>query len=94
MDTNSNWSYSEYDVLYKEYPINGPVAVSDKIGRTVTSTVGRASKMGLNVPTPFTPQELQLARVYRAQLGDALIFLMPNRTTVEIEALLRCVNPL
>lgn len=92
MDNNANWSLQEYTVVYNEYPFSGPVPIADKLNRTVNSVVGKAIKLGVEMPKEFTPEEKHLAEVYGKQLGSALIFLLPNRTVVEVGELLKCVN--
>ena len=92
MDNNANWSLQEYAVVYNEYPVVGPVPIADKLDRTVNSVVGKAIKLGVDMPKEFTQEEINLAKTYGKQLGSALIFLLPHRTTVEVGELLKCVS--
>lgn len=89
MEGNVNWSLKDYETVYKEYPVVGPVPVADKLNRTVNSVVSRAVKLGVDVPRDFTDEEKAIAKQYSKQLGKALIFLLPGRTVYEIETLLQ-----
>lgn len=92
MENNTNWSLQEYSVVYNEYPFTGPVPIADKLNRTVNSVVGKAIKLGVEMPKPFTSEEKVIASTYGKSLGTALIFLLPNRTVIEVSELLKCVK--
>ena len=92
MDNNANWSLQDYAVVYNEYPFVGPVPIADKLNRTVNSVVGKAIKLGVDMPKDFTPEEKAIATTYGKTLGTGLIFLLPHRTVVEVGELLKCVK--
>ncbi|MCM1234395.1 MAG: hypothetical protein NC489_30205 [Ruminococcus flavefaciens] len=84
-----NWSWNDYDVIRNNYPIEG-VKVTERFpGSTFETVRSRALKIGAGAPLPFTDREIELAKKYGSTLGSALIFLMPERTPVEIAELLK-----
>ncbi len=84
------WSYAEYDYVYKHYSSDGPVACAEHLGRPVESVNSKAEKLGISINGDFTDTELQYARSYGSILKGSLMFLLPHRTSNEIEELIRC----
>lgn len=86
------WSWDDYDVLRSKYPIEG-IAVADRFPGSSADTIRtRALMIGANAAIDFTAEEKEIAKRFGSTLGTALIFLMPERTPVEVEKLLQCVG--
>lgn len=89
---NANWTWDEYDTLRSCYPNMG-VDITSKIeGRSIVNIESRAEKLNTHIKQPFTEEELYLAKYYGKTLGDAVIFMMPQRSPVEIKELLECIK--
>lgn len=91
MDSNS-WRWEDYAYLYKHYPKEGAKFVSSQLGRSVSVVVQKAEKLGIHENVPFSPEEVKISTAYGKKLGTALMFLMPERTTHEVEELLQCTR--
>ena len=86
------WTWDEYTIVREEYPERG-VAIIDKLpSRSATNIESRAERLGTRLKTPFTDYEKELAKKYGPTLQEALIFLLPKRSPVEIKELLLCVG--
>lgn len=92
MEKNADWTWGDYKTVYDKYPFTGPVPISDELNRTVNSVVGKAMKLGVEMPKEFSAAEKNIARSYGKQLGEAIMFLLPHRSNGEIKELLRCVE--
>lgn len=80
-----NWSWHDYDLVYKQYPFKG-VEVKDELAdRTPTSIMTKAKRLGVSTDCPLTEAERELISKYGKDLGTALIFILPERTTEEIK---------
>lgn len=88
----SLYTLEEYDYIYKHYHCDSIESIADHLGRSVPSVEHRAAKLGLGVVKPFSGDEVQLAKKYGPILGDALVFLVPDRTTSEVRELNTCVE--
>lgn len=84
------WSFYEYDYLYKHYNTDGAEACAKELGRSVSSVESKASKLGLLPQGTFKQFELNYASTYGKSLGGAMIFLLPYRTSYEVEELIAC----
>lgn len=84
------WTYEDYNYMYQNYNKLGVDVVSQELNRSVVTVNAKAIKLGLKSAGPFTEEEKKLARSYGKNLGTALMFLLPHRTSVEIEELLEC----
>lgn len=91
-EVSNAWRWEDYAYMYKHYPFDGRRAVAEQLGSSVTNTSAKADKLGLHEPMPFTSEETKFAHAYGRKLGTALMFLMPTRTSYEVEELLRCVR--
>lgn len=89
-EVNKLWNYNDYKTVYAQFPIIGAIDTATLLGRSVNSTISKAVRMNISTPTEFSPMELSMAENYGKTIGKSLIFLLPNRTTTEIEELLRC----
>ena len=87
-----SWTFQDYDHLYKHYNQEGAEKCSEDLSRSRPSVTSKALKMGLHREGAFRPEEIKLAKSYGKVLHGALIFLLPNRTTSEVEELIECVN--
>lgn len=89
---STHWTWNEYDIVRKEYPERG-VEIADKLpSRSATNIESRAERLCTRIKTPFTDFEKELAKKYGPSLQEALIFLLPKRSPVEIKELLLCVG--
>ena len=88
----SPWTFEDYDYLYKNYSTEGPVVCSEKLERSVEVVNTKAMQLNLELQGGFKQEEIALARSYGKTLGNAMIFLLPKRTTHEIEELIECVS--
>lgn len=86
------YTYDEYAYIYNHYNTEGAAAISEALERSVPSIENKASKLGLVPHGVFTTNELALAQKYGADLGEAMIFLMPERTIPEIQELIACTR--
>lgn len=86
------YTYEEYDYIYNHYNTDGATAVAEQLDRSVPSIENKAAKLGLVNKGVFTTNELQLAKKYGSTLGDAMIFLLPERTVPEIREMIACAN--
>lgn len=86
------WSIKDYQYLHEHYNMDGADRCAVALGRSPSAVSAKASKLLLDPQGEFTDEEIRLAKSYGNFLGTALIFIMPNRTHFEIEALLQCVN--
>lgn len=93
MTTHGNqWSFEDYDYLYKHFAVNGVVSCAKELQRSETAVTSKSMKLGLSSQSPYTAQELNFANSYGKVLGGALMFLMPNRTSGECKELIECKN--
>ena len=88
----TQWSFEDYDYLYKHFNVDGVTACAKALQRSETAVQSKAAKLGLVPQGAFTPQELSFANSYGKALGGALIFVLPYRTSVECEELIECKN--
>ena len=86
------YTYEEYDYIYKHYNTDGAEAISQCLERSVPSIENKANKLGLSPKGVFTTNELQLAQKYGSTLGDAMVFILPDRTVPEIQELVACTK--
>lgn len=88
-------SLEDYCKIYSEYPLVGK-KLSKQFQQPAASIQKAASDMGLTGPRNITNQEKEIIREYKDVAGDALVFLLPNRTPKEVEAIVRekysCTN--
>ncbi len=89
---NKDWTWEDYEYLYRHYNILPVNTIAEKLGRSVSSTVSHAEKLGLFPRSNFSRKDLLTARNYSGQLGTALIFLLPEYSTANIEELMACVE--
>lgn len=87
-----SWTFSEIDYVYKHYNTDGAESVANKINRSVSSVRCKAEKLNLKSCGEYTHNELNYTSTYAKTLGTALIFLLPNRTSHEVEELIKCKN--
>ena len=92
MSDTTPYTFDDYDYIYKHFNQDGPVSVAQHLGRSVASVTNRSTKLNLLSQGAPTAEELKYCRNYGKTLGTALMFLMPNRTTVEIEEMLACLK--
>ena len=88
----NKYTYEEYDYIYNHYNTDGAAAVAEQLDRSVPSIENKAAKLGLVNKGVFTANELQLAKKYGNTLGDAMVFLLPERTVPEIREMIACAN--
>lgn len=86
------WNYRDYHYVYRNYPKESLESISCELGRSPVTVKAKALKLGVKACGPFTDEEKKLARTYGKALGSALMFLLPHRTSYEIEELLQCVQ--
>lgn len=84
------WTFNEIDYVYKHYNTDGVESVSTELNRSVSSVRCKAEKLNLKSCGDFTRSELNYASTYAKSLGTALTFLLPNRTSHEVEELIKC----
>lgn len=84
------WTYSDYDYLYNNHHTIGPLECAKHIGCSISAVIDKSSKLGLTNSGEFTDKEIKLAKAYGSVLKGSLIFLLPHRTSPEIEELIAC----
>lgn len=89
---NAPFTLDEYDYLYKHYAELGAAECAERLNRTVGSIENHAYKLGISSKSKFKQYELDYASTYGRALGTAMIFLLPDRTSTEVEELIRCKN--
>lgn len=87
----SHWTYDEYDCVYRKFPIFGVDFCAKEINRSIDTIENKARALGVSPYKEFTEQEIKVAKEYGKRLGQALMFLLPNRTSWEVSELLRRV---
>lgn len=92
MVQGNQWSFREIDYVYKHYNVDGAESVSKVLGRSVTSVISKAEKLNLKRKGEFQKYELDYASTYGRPLGGAMIFLIPDRTSLEVKELIKCKN--
>lgn len=87
---NKEWSWEDYDYLYKHYNTVPISEIAEHLGRSISSVNSHAEKLGL-FPI-FTPvqKDINLIRTYHKQLGNAVIFLTPTYSTAMVEDVIKC----
>lgn len=88
---NDTWTFQDYDYLYRNYCRNGPKFVADNLDKNVMTTSKKATKMGL-LYGDYTEDEMNTIRTYGKDLGGALIFLIPDRCSYDLEEMSRCAT--
>lgn len=86
------WTFQEYDYLYKHYNKDGGKKCAEALGRTIAQVENKADKLGLLAQGSFKQYELDFASTYGKTLKGAMIFLLPHRTSYEVEELIECRN--
>lgn len=84
------WCFNDYDFLYKNYNKLGAAACAKELNRSVSSVESKAAKLNLIPQGEFKQYELNYASTYGKTLGTAMIFLLPYRTTSEVQELIEC----
>lgn len=89
---DKNWTWDDYEFLYRNYNIIPVKEIAAKLERSVSSVNAHAEKLGL-IPIPVFPKkDINIAQTYGAQLGTALVFMLPEYSTAKMEELLQCIN--
>lgn len=86
---SQNWTWNDYDIVRKNYPLIGDATVDLLEDRTVSALQTKAQRLGVSFKQPLSENECELLSKYGSTLNTALIFLMPNRSVVEIEEALK-----
>lgn len=86
------WVFSDYDFLYKHFNTDGLEACAEHLERHREHVQLKAEKLGLYPSGPFTAQEIKYAKAYGSTLKGSLMFLLPGRTSAEIEELIKCAK--
>lgn len=90
--SNVDWTWEDYDYLYRNYNLIPTTEIAKKLNRSVSSVIGHAEKLGLYSKSGYTRRELGQAVTYGKQLGTALIFLLPEYSTAMVEGLMECAK--
>lgn len=77
------WTYEMYQRVLDEYPLKG-TALAKELGVTKSALIDKATRLGVSYNEPFTPEEEQNLVRHGRKLGDAAVFLMPNRSSAEV----------
>lgn len=86
---SKNWTWNDYDIIYNKYPEFGKDVKYFIKDRSPSALQSKAEKLGVSYNVPFTNSELALVAKYKNDLGDALIFLLPDRTVNELREVMR-----
>lgn len=87
-----NWSWNDYDTVRRQYPYKGKRLVGDLPGRSAINIESKAERLHTYIHSPFTPEELKIAKSFGKSLKECIIFILPDRSISEIEELLECVS--
>lgn len=88
--TNKDWTWDDYEYLYRNYNIVPVKEIAKKLDRSVSSVISHAEKLLLVPKSEFSKSDLALARNYGSQLGTALVFMLPEYSTPKVEELIQC----
>lgn len=88
---SDTWTFQDYDFLYRNYCQNGSKFVADNLGKNALTASKKASRMGL-LYGDYTDEERDTIRKYGKYLNGALVFLMPDRCSYDLEEMARCVD--
>lgn len=83
-----NWTWKDYDIIRNRYPIEGIKIATEFPGSALDTIRSRAVRIDAGPPHQFTAEEKELVQRYGSTLGTAMIFLIPERTPVEIQQFL------
>lgn len=81
------WSQEELELIKNYYPIEGPSCFVRLYGRTKSSVMARASKLGLQAPgREWSDEEINIIKKYYANEGMGIIKRIKNRSAESISA--------
>ncbi len=86
------FTFSECQYLYEHFNLDGAEDCAEKLGRTVRDVQYEADRLDLIPSGEFTEQELKTVKAYMKCLRGALVFILPKRTPLEIEEMVKCVS--
>ena len=91
MPNNENqWTYDDYRYLYENFYKEDAAGCANKLRKPIATVRSKAERLGLISHTEYTQEEIKLARAYGKILKGAMIFMLPHRTSSEIEELIVC----
>lgn len=88
----NNWTWTDYDFLYKNYANLGAEEVAKRLNKPVDTVITKSEKMHLRDKHSYTKEEIKLSRAYGSILKGSMIFLIPDRTSKDIKELLACAK--
>lgn len=77
------WTYEMYLKVLEVYPFEQE-ELAKELGVSQENLASRAKSLGVSINKPLTVQEIELYRRYYSKLGQAIIFLCPDRSISEI----------
>ena len=89
---DNTWSWEEYEQLRTKYSTMGIAVHPDIENKEPQQILNKAIRMNTAYRLPFTDEEITMAKRYGSTLKGAMMFLLPHRSPVEIEELLRCIE--
>ncbi len=82
---NDIWDYEKIDYLYHHYGIDDYRNICEKLNVTKSSLFNEAGKLAMYPKGEFTCEETRILKQYGKTLGNAVVFLLENRTIPEVE---------
>lgn len=84
------WTAQECEHIFHLYSIKGDDITEDLNNRSHAVTSLKAQRMGIDKPKPLTRDEQRLLKTYGSTLGEAMVFLLPGHSPLEVVQL--CEN--
>ena len=89
---SQNWTWSDYDVIRKEYAKDKSNVYSKLKDRSPEAIDDRAVRINVKHDSSLREEETKLLEEYGDVLGSAIVFLMPDRTVYEVKEALQCLK--
>lgn len=83
MKNNKTWTYQMYKKVLDQYPFKGE-ALAEEMDVSKSMLNDKAATLRCTFNQELTKEEKSMIRLYGRKLGDACMFLMPNRTQAEV----------
>lgn len=90
---SQNWTWDDYDYIYNNFACGDSDEIAQHLGRSILNIEAKAQKLNVSKCKEPTTEEIQMYHNYKKVLGNALIFLMPDRSIPELGVIAECVNP-
>lgn len=93
MSGNKNdWTWDDYDKLYKNYGVIPTEELAKQLGRTPISTCLHAEKLLLFSSEGATLEEYRFLKQYGKHLKQAAVFFIPDRSVNALEEMIKCID--